>query len=100
MYVEPWILWLILAPLAAPVALYLGYLLLLLVGLLSLTMGMGLSMLSAGLSAFVNWLAACYARGLSFLVRPFRHVGPWLDYAVVAGIGLAISLGGLKWLAA
>ena len=93
LYVEPWIFWLILTPIAAVSALYLGYLLLLLMGLLSLTIGLGLSMACDGLYAFVYRLAACYAWGLGYLVRPFKHHGPWLDYAVVAGIGIALGLG-------
>ena len=76
MYVEPWILWLILAPIAAVMAVYVGYLRLLLVGVLSITIGLGLSMAGDGLCPFVNWLAACSTRDLGYLVRPFRHVWP------------------------
>ena len=100
MYVEPWIFWLILAPVAAVMAVYVGYLALLLMGLLSITIGLGLSMAYDGLCAVGNGLAACYARGLGFLVRPFRHSGPWLDYAVMAGLLVALALGSLLWLAA
>ena len=100
LYVEPWIIWLILAPLAAVSAIYLGYLALLLLGLLSITIEIGLSIACDGMSAFIHWLASCYAWGLGFLVRPFKHHGPWLDYAVMAGILAALSLGSVLWLAA
>ena len=100
MYIEPWLFWLLLAPVAAMMALYIGYLALLLVGLLSLTIGMGLSMACEGMSAVVHGLAAWYARVLGVVVRPFRHAAPWLDYAVVAGIALGLSLGTILWLAA
>jgi hypothetical protein len=100
MYIEPWIFWMMLAPVAAVMALYVGYLALLLVGLLSLTIGLGLSMASDGMRAVVNGLAAWYGWGLGFLVAPFKQHGPWLDYAVMAGLLVALSLGSLLWLAA
>jgi hypothetical protein len=100
MYVEPWIFWLILAPIAAVSAIYVGYLILLLAGLLSLTIGMALSRACESMSAVVNGLASWYARGLSFLVSPFKHHGPWLDYAVMAILLIALSLGSVLWLAA
>ena len=90
MYVEPWIFWLILAPIGAVSAIYVGYLALLLLGLLSLTIGIGLSMIGDGLAAVVNGLAAWYAWGLGFLVRPFRHVGPWLDYVAATTVLAAL----------
>jgi hypothetical protein len=100
MYVEPWIFWLMLAPIAAVSAIYVGYLLLLLAGLLSLTIGLGLSMACDRLYAVVNGLAAWYARGLGSLVAPFKRHGPWLDYVVMAVLLIALSLGSVLWLAA
>lgn len=100
MYVEPWMFWLMIAPLAAVSAIYLGYLALMLLGLLSLAIGLGLSVASGGMRAFVNGLAAWYGWGLGFLVAPFKQHGPWLDYAVMAGLLVALSLGSLLWLAA
>ena len=101
MYVEPWIFWLILAPIAAGMAIYLGYLALLLLGLMSLTIGIGFSIASEWLGRTVS---TCTARSATWiltpLVAPFKQHGPWLDYAVVAGIGLALSVGGILWLAA
>ena len=97
MYVEPWIFWLILAPIAAVSALYIGYLALILLGLLSLTIGLGFSIVA-------DWLTSITARaatwGLGYLVAPFKQQGPWLDYAVVAGVALALSIGSILWLAA
>ena len=103
MYVDPWLFWLIFAPIAAACALYLGYLALLLLGLLSLTVGVGFAMASDWLTRLWPTCFICSARTATWiltpLVAPFRQYGPWLDYAVVAGAALAISLGGILWLA-
>lgn len=97
MAVEPWIFWLILGPVAAIMALYVGYVVLLLLGLLSLTIGL------CG-SVAANWLTVRIARattwGLRILVSPFTSQGPWLDYAAVALLLVGTALGGILWLAA
>ena len=101
MYVEPWMFWLILAPIAAVSAIYLGYLALLLLGLVSITIDIGFAMANEWLARIVPTFTARTATWiLTPLVAPFRHYGPWLDYAVVVGIGIALSLGALLWLAA
>lgn len=101
MYVEPWIFWLILAPIAAGMALYLGYLAMILLGLLSLTIGLGFSLAHAWITTAVpTYSARTAAWILTPLVEPFKHHGPWLDYAVVAGVAFVVSLGTLLWLAA
>ena len=81
MYVEPWILWLILAPLGAVSAIYVGYLALLLLGLVSLSFCLGLSLGSEWLTARAGSLA-----------RPFRCYGPWFDYVAATGV-LAVLVG-------
>lgn len=97
MDVDPWIFWLILGPVAAVMALYVGYLGILLLGLLSLTIGLGLSVAA-------DWLMVHTARaatwGLRILVHPFKQHGPWLDYVAMASLLLALSLGTILWLAA
>lgn len=101
MYVEPWIFWLILAPVAAISALYIGYLAMILLGLLSLTIGLVFSLAHAWITTAVPTYSGRTATWiLRPLVVPFRHVGPWLDYAVVAGVALALSIGGILWLSA
>ena len=100
MYVEPWMFWLLLAPLAAVSAIYLGYLAMILLGLLSISIGLGFSLAS-------EWLArrvpTCPARTATWiltpLVAPFKQHGPWLDYAVVAVLLVGVSLGAVLWLA-
>jgi hypothetical protein len=100
MYVEPWIVWLILGPIALVMALTAGYLVLLLLGMLSLTIDLCLS-------GAADWLTVSLARaatwGLRYagpLVQPFKHHGPWLDYVVMAGLLLVLSIGSVLWLAA
>lgn len=101
MYVEPWIFWLILAPLAAGMAIYLGALAMILLGLLSLSLDLGFSLAQHWIATAVPTYTGRTATWiLRPLVAPFRHIGPWLDYAVVIGIGLAMSVGALLWLAA
>lgn len=101
MYVEPWMFWLILAPVAAISALYIGYLAMILLGLLSLTIGLGFSLAHAWITTAVPTYSARTASWiLRPLVAPFRQYGPWMDYAVVAGVALALSLGAIMWLAA
>ena len=80
MYVEPWIFWLTLAPIAAGMALYLGYIMVLLVTLGGMHVILGASKLGETLSAGLH----------RQILSPFRHLGPWFDYAVVAGILIAL----------
>ena len=101
MYVEPWIFWLILAPIAAISAIYIGYLAMILLGLLSITIGLGFSKAAEWITAAVpNYSGRTATWILTHMVAPFKQHGPWLDYAVVAGIAFALSLGALVWLAA
>jgi hypothetical protein len=100
MYVEPWIFWLILGPVAAVMALAVGYLVLLLLGLLSLTVGLCLS-------AAADWLTVRTAHAATWglghagpLAQLTGRHGPWLDYVVMAGLLVALSLGAVLWLAA
>jgi hypothetical protein len=100
MYVDPWIFWLILGPVAAIIALSVGYLGLLLLGMLSWT-------ISLCCSAVADWLTVSMTRAATWsfrhagpLVQPFKQHGPWLDYVVMAGLLLALSLGSILWLAA
>ena len=66
-------------------ALYLGYLALLLLGLLSITIGIGLSMVGDGLCAFVNWLAAWYALGPRLPCAPLPALWPMAGLCRLAG---------------
>ena len=98
MYVEPWIFWLMLAPIAAVSAIYLGYLAMILLGLVSLTIGLGFSMPLNGSHRSAHLLGADGNMASDSPCRAIQTHGPWLDYAVVAGVALALSLGGsLAW---
>lgn len=100
MYVEPWIFWLILGPVAATVALAGLYLGLLLLGLLSLTVSLCLAVAADWLTLRLARAQACGLRHVGPLVQRTAHHGPWLDYVVVAGLLLALSVGSVLWLAA
>ena len=79
MYVPVWLLVLV----AMPMALYAGYLLILLVTLGGMHVLLGMSKLGEALSAALS-------AGLAVILCPFRHVGPWFDYAAAAGILAAL----------
>ena len=69
---NPGSFWLILAPIAAVSALYLGYLLLLLVGLLSIAISLGLSVGAAWLATGIGVLQ----RGASAPLLPLQTLWP------------------------
>jgi hypothetical protein len=100
MYIEPWMFWLILGPVATVMAVAVGYLALLLLGLLSLTLDLCLSGAADWLRVSTARTQAWSLRHASPLVQPFKHYGPWLDYAVMAGLLVALALGSILWLAA
>lgn len=79
MYVEPWIFWLILAPIAAVSAIYLGYLLFALAILGGAYALLGVCKCGEALSA-----------GLGVGLFPFRHLGPWFDYVACTAVLAAL----------
>ena len=75
MYVEPWLFWLMLAP----IALYAGYALFALTILLGVYTLMGVCKLGEGLST-----------GFAVVLYPFRHLGPWFDYVACTAVLVAL----------
>lgn len=74
MYIPVWLLVLV----VAPWALYLVFGLVILLGAYAML----------GIAKFADAITA----SLAVILYPFRHVGPWFDYAAVAGV-LAVLLG-------
>ena len=73
MYIPVWLMFILLTPLA----LYAGYVLLLLATLVGMHIILGTSKLGETLNAGLS-------AGLVIILSPFRHIGPWFDYAAVA----------------
>jgi hypothetical protein len=99
MVVDPWIVWLILVPLATGMALYVGYLVLVLLVLLSLTLGLWCAVAATWLATICTRTGAWALRLSGPLVQPCKGHGPWLDYVVMAGLLMALALGIVLWLA-
>ena len=89
MYIPVWLVILV----VTPFVLYAVYVLMLFATLAGMHAIIGMAKLGKSLSSD---LAVIFPP----LLSPFRHVGPWFDYAVVTSMLVVLSCGIVLWLAA